>query len=101
MIVTKAKKIMKASIKYFCLFDLRDLGARLVFHHLASQVRADLLLYLFSSVSSLRLTEELEGPNRELVLLKLVESLFEGPRLTARGLKKNMYSSILKPFFIQ
>ena len=92
--VTKPIKAMIETIKYFCFVARRllKLGPMLVFHHLANQVKADLRLYLFSSVSSFKLMVEVEllisnGETIELAAEAYPDVSFRAVRFVAKGLK--------------
>ena len=88
-----AKKIMNPK-KYFCvwlvLLDLKD-GPIVVRYHLANQESADLLLYLFSSVSSLKsmLDEVSNGFVEDIEAMEaaMAASLLKLLRFVAKGLK--------------
>ena len=88
-----AKKIMNPK-KYFCvwlvLLDLKD-GPMVVRYHLANHETADLLLYLFSSVSSLKsmLDEVSNGFVEDIEAMEaaMAASLLKLLRFVAKGLK--------------
>ena len=80
--------------KYFCVWlvlrDLKD-GPKVVRYHRANQEMADLLLYLFSSVSSMSIVDEVRRgllEDMEVIEAAKAASLPKLLRFVARGLQK-------------